>query len=113
GDGERVALANADVVVLSPSLERTDRAFVVHDAKAQRVAAQEDTLLLAYLIEPSRPQYPVDELAAEYGLELRPDPAAEEETEALVRRAAATARLAEPLLARVREREMETLYREI
>ena len=112
-DAERVALASEDVVVVSPSLERTDRAFLVHDAKAQRVTAEEDTLLLAYLIEPSRPQYPVDELAAEYGLELRPEPAAEEETEALVRRAAATARLAGPLLARVRERGMEPLYREI
>ena len=108
-----MALARADLVVVSPPFDRTDRAFVVHDAKAERVAAEEDTLLLAYLIEPSRPAYPVDELAAEYGLELRPEPAAEEETEALVRRAAATARLAGPLLERVRERGMEPLYREI
>jgi DNA polymerase-1 len=112
-DGDRVALATKDLVVMSPSFDRTDRPFVVHDAKAQRVSAEEDTLLLAYLIEPSRPAYPVDELAAEYGLELRPEPPAEEETEALVRRAAATARLAGPLLDRVRERGMEPLYREI
>ncbi len=113
GDGERMALADADEVVVSPRPERLERAFVVHDAKAQRVEAEDDTLLAAYLIEPSRPEYPLDELAAEYGLELEPEPAAEEETAALVRNAAATFRLRDLLLARVRERAMEPLYREI
>ncbi|MGH2922137.1 MAG: 5'-3' exonuclease H3TH domain-containing protein, partial [Gaiellaceae bacterium] len=110
-DSDRVAIAAGDEVVIGPRPKRLVGAFVVHDAKAQRVEADEDTLLLAYLIEPSRPEYPVDELAAEYGLELRPDPAVDEETEALVRRAAATSRLAGPLLERVRERGMEELYR--
>ena len=87
--------------------------FVVHDAKAQRVPAEDDTLLLAYLIEPSRPEYPLEELEAEYGLELEPEPPAEEETAALVRNAAATLRLRDLLLARVRERGMEPLYREV
>ena len=112
-DGDRIALGTADEVVVSPAPERLDGSFLVHDAKAQRVEAAEDTLLLAYLIEPSRPDYPVDELAAEYGFELQPEPAADEETEALVGRVAATARLAEPLLERVRERGMEELYREV
>ncbi len=70
-------------------------------------------MILAYLIEPGRASYELDDLAAEYGLELVPEPAAEEETAALVRRAAATLRLREPMLERVRERGSEHLYREI
>ena len=70
-------------------------------------------MILAYLIEPGRAEYALDELAAEYGVERVPEPEAEEETAALVRRAAATLRLREPLLARVRERGDEPLYREI
>jgi DNA polymerase-1 len=98
---------------VSPAPARLDRSVVVHDAKAQRVEAIDDTLLAAYLIEPSRPEYPLDELAAEYGLELEPEPAPEEETAALVRHAAATLKLRDLLVERVRERGMETLYREI
>jgi DNA polymerase I len=112
-DGERIALAVADRVVLSPPPARLDRPFVVHDAKTQRVRAEDDTLLAAYLIEPSRPEYPLDDLAAEYGLELEPEPAADDETAALVRHSAATLRLRDLLVARVRERGMEPLYREI
>jgi DNA polymerase I len=112
-EGDRAAITRGEEVVIGPRPQRLDGPFVVHDAKAQRVPAEEDTLLLAYLIEPSRPEYPVDELAREYGLELRPEPASDEETEALVRRAAATSRLAGPLLERVRERGMEPLYRDV
>src|SRR5439155_14239197 len=65
------------------------------------------------LIEPSRASYELDDLAAEYGVELLPQPEAEEETARLVRHAAATLRLREPLLERVRERGHEQLYREI
>jgi DNA polymerase I len=90
-----------------------DAALVVHDAKAARIDAADDTLLMAYLIEPGRSTYLLDDLAAEYGVELRPEPAADEETEALVRRAAATLRLAPQLRARVAERGHEPLYREI
>jgi len=112
-DGDRIAAASADEVVVSPRPPLLDGSFIVHDAKAQRVAATDDTLLAAYLIEPSRPEYPLDDLAAEYGLELEPEPSAEEETAALVRHAAATLRLRDLLVERVRERGMEPLYREI
>ena len=111
-DEERIAVADAERVVVSPA-ESVGRPVIVHDAKAQRVEAIDDTLLLAYLIEPSRPEYPLVELEAEYGLELEPDPPAEEETAALVRNAAATLRLRELLLERVRERDMEPLYRTV
>ena len=78
-----------------------------------RVDADDDTMILAYLIEPGRAEYELDDLAAEYGVELLPVPEAEEETAALVRHAAATLRLRDPLLERVRERGAEPLYREI
>src|SRR5213596_2453279 len=70
-------------------------------------------MILAYLIEPGRAEYDLDDLAAEYGIEMVPEPEAEEETAALVRQAAATLRLRDPLLERVRERGAEGLYREI
>src|SRR3989442_14350714 len=70
-------------------------------------------MILAYLIEPGRAEYDLDDLAAEYGVELVPEPATDEETAALVRQAAATLRLRDPLLERVRERGAESLYREI
>src|SRR5262247_957371 len=110
---ERIAAAVPERVVVSPRPLKLDGELIVHDAKAQRVPAKDDTLLLAYLIEPSRPEYPLEELEAEYGLELEPDPPAEEETAALVRNAAATLRLRDLLLERVRERGMEPLYRDV
>ncbi|MDQ3889911.1 MAG: DNA polymerase I [Actinomycetota bacterium] len=123
GDG-RFALAQEDVVVgdASPDLASRLRsaAVVVHDAKALRRAlgrgefdAADDTLLMAYLVEPGRPAYPVEELAEEHGVELRVEPPADPETEALVRRAAAPLRLADALGERVCERGLERLYREI
>jgi DNA polymerase-1 len=111
-DEGRIAAADGERVVVSPEA-KVERPVIVHDSKAQRVEAIDDTLLLAYLIEPSRPEYPLEELEAEYGLELEPDPAADEETTRLVRNAAATFRLRDLLLERVRERDMEPLYRDV
>jgi DNA polymerase I len=90
-----------------------DAQLVVHDAKAARVDAVDDTLLMAYLIDPGRAGYPLDDLAAEYGVELVPRPAADEETAALVRRAAATLRLDPLLRTRVAERGLDPLYRNV
>ncbi|MFL5940651.1 MAG: DNA polymerase I [Gaiellaceae bacterium] len=113
GDEERVAVAAGEEVVVSPRPERLEGELIAHDAKSLRVEAADDTMILAYLIEPGRAEYALDDLAAEYGVELVPVPEAEEETAALVRHAAATLRLREPLLERVRERGEEPLYREI
>jgi DNA polymerase-1 len=110
---DRAALASDEEVVVGPRPESLDGGLVAHDAKALRVAAADDTMIAAYLIEPSRASYELDDLAAEYGLELLPQPQTEEETAQLVRHAAATLRLREPLLERVRERGHESLYREI
>ena len=90
-----------------------DAALVVHDAKAARLEAGDDTLLMAYLIDPGRSSYPLDDLAAEYGVELVPQPATDDETAALVRRAAATLRLEPQLRARIAERGLEPLYRTV
>jgi DNA polymerase-1 len=97
----------------SPLTRRLEGELIAHDAKALRVEAADDTMILAYLIEPGRAEYALDDLAAEYGVELLPVPEAEEETAALIRHAAATLRLRDPLLERVRERGAEPLYREI
>ena len=117
-DADRAAVATGvEVVVLPRPTDRLLRgpgvAVVVHDAKTLRVDAADDTLLAAYLIEPGRATYELDELSAEYGLELAPEPAAEEETSALVRHAEAARRLAPLLRERVRERGSERLYDEI
>src|SRR5438477_728808 len=118
----RFALAREDGGVIVGSWDaalerRLDRADVVaHDFKAlPRLTMEpvEDTMLLAYLIEPGRAGYELDDLAAEYGVEPIPIPEPEEETAALVRHAGIPRRLAPTMLERVRERGAEDLYRTI
>jgi len=117
--GDRIAVAMDEVVVATrPSnrlLQGQDLALVAHDAKPLRLGlpVADDTMIAAYLIDPGRAEYALDDLMAEYGIELEPDPPAEEETAALVRHAEAARRLAEPLAAKVAERGSERLYREI
>ena len=84
----------SDVVSARATISRV----VAHDAKPLRLGepAADDTLIAAYLIDPGRAEYELDDLMAEYGVELEPDPPAEEETAALVRHAEAARRLAEP-----------------
>src|SRR5436309_1725259 len=112
-DEGRIALALGDEVVVSPRPERLEGMFVAHDAKALRVEAADDTMILAYLIDPARSEYLLDDLAAEYAVEAVAEPEAEEETARLVRHAAVTLRLRDPLLDRVRERGVEPLYRDV
>ena len=114
-DGDRVAVATGAEVIVAPmpSNSLLLGGVVVHDAKSLRVEAAEDTLIAAYLIEPGRATYDLDELAAEYGVAVTPQPAAEEETAALIRRAELPRRLAPLMLDRVVERGSERLYREI
>jgi DNA polymerase I len=118
----RFALAQEDDGVIIGSWEpanerRLDRADVIaHDFKAlPRLTMEpaEDTMLLAYLIEPGRAAYELDDLAAEYGVEPIPTPATDEETAALVRHAETPRRLAPTMHERVRERGAEDLYRNI
>jgi DNA polymerase-1 len=112
-EGDRAAVANGDEVVIGPRPAKVEGDVVVHDAKSQRVDAKEDTLLAAYLIDPGRAGYELDDLAAEYGVELLPTPATDEETRALVRRAETPRRLIGLLLERLDERGVTDLYRRI
>ncbi|MEP6812170.1 MAG: DNA polymerase I, partial [Actinomycetota bacterium] len=114
----RFALAQDDGVVIGPWDDEQvsrfrDAEIVAHDYKALPRLTQlpaEDTMIAAYLIEPGRPAYELDDLAAEYGVEALPDPEVEEDTAALVRAAEVPRRLAAPLRARLRERGSEDLY---
>ncbi|MBA2741072.1 MAG: DNA polymerase I [Actinobacteria bacterium] len=118
-DADRVAVATeaGEVIVTArPSnrlLQAPEARIAAHDAKALRVTAADDTMIAAYLIDPGRAEYLPSDLAAESGIELEPDPSAEEETAALVRRAEATRRLAPMLRERVRERGLERLYDDV
>jgi DNA polymerase-1 len=118
--GGRVAVADgAEVVVSDASPEELRRTLgsaelLTHDAKTQRLGrVRDDTLIAAYLVDPGRAGYELDDLAREQGLELVPEPAAEEETAALVRHAEAARRLAPQLRARLREWGVERLYDEV
>jgi DNA polymerase-1 len=110
---DRAAVGTGEEVVVGPRPASVEGELVVHDAKALRVQARDDTLLAAYLIEPGRATYELGDLAAEYGVEIVPDPPAEEETAALVRRAELPLRLVDLLLDRVKERGGEHLYRNV
>ncbi len=115
-DGDRAAVAVDGEVVIGapPAVDQLREAeLIVHDAKALGVDAREDTLLAAYLIDPGRASYELDDLAAEYGVELVPTPAADEDTVALVRRAETPRRLVAPLLGRLEERDLTQLYRTV
>ncbi|HEX3289788.1 MAG TPA: DNA polymerase I [Gaiella sp.] len=117
----RGGIATGDeVVVVEGSLGEIgvalgDAKILAHDAKRLRLgrAPADDTLIAAYLVDPGRAGYEIDDLAREHGLELVPDPAAEEETSALVSRAEAARRLAPQLRVRVREWGMERLYDDV
>ena len=117
--GDRVAVAYSEepvlVAPLPPDLGAAlrDAQVIAHDYKALprlTMLPAEDTMIAAYLIEPGRPAYELDDLANEYGVEALPEPAAEEETAALVRTAEVPRRLAPLLRARLRERGSEELY---
>ena len=112
-DGDRAAVATGEEVVVGPRPARVEGDLIVHDAKTLRVDARDDTLLAAYLIDPGRASYELGDLAAEYGVELVPSPPAEEETEALVRRAETPRRLVASLLERLEERGVTDLYRTV
>src|SRR5438552_50155 len=118
---DRFALAQDEGVTVGSwrpelAVRIPDGVLIAHDFKAlPRLTMQpaEDTMMLAYLIEPGRASYELDDLAREYGVEPIPTPVTDDETAALVRHAEIPRRLAPTLLERVRERGGEHLYREI
>ncbi|MFN2628702.1 MAG: DNA polymerase I [Gaiellaceae bacterium] len=93
-----------------------DARIVAHDFKALprlTMLPAEDTMIGAYLIEPGRPTYELDVLAAEYGVEAIPEPEADETTAFLVRAAEIPRRLAPRLRERLAERGSLNLYETI
>ncbi|HEX6701199.1 MAG TPA: DNA polymerase I [Gaiellaceae bacterium] len=117
----RFALAQDDGVVVGAwlpeyELRLRDAEVVAHDFKSlPRLTMQpaDDTMIAAYLIEPGRPGYELDDLAREYGVEALPEPEAEEETAELVRHAETARRLAPRMRERLVERGNDELYRTI
>jgi DNA polymerase-1 len=117
----RFALARDDGVLVGPWDDALvprlrDAQIVAHDYKALPRLTQlpaDDTMIASYLIEPGRPAYALDDLAAEYGVEALPEPGTEEDTAALIRAAEVPRRLAAPIRARLVERGSERLYDEI
>jgi DNA polymerase-1 len=119
-DGRLAAATGGEVVVCDVGRSEVRRfveptSVATHDAKTLRLGAPpaDDILLAAYLVDPGRSGYELDDLAREHGLELVPEPATEEETATLVRHAEAARRLAPQLRARVREWGSEVLYDEV
>jgi DNA polymerase-1 len=126
-DGGRVAVAEADAPVVVtgeldglPAALRDCERLVVHASgtlprELWRAGLEpaDDTEIAAYLIDPNRSGYVLDDLTAEYGLEVQPDPPAEPETEALVRRAAGTLALVGPLRERLEALDLVSLYRDV
>jgi DNA polymerase I len=114
-EADRCAVATETETIVGPrpASQLRDAQLTVHDAKALRVRAKDDTLLAAYLIEPGRASYELDDLAAEYGVGVRPVPEADEETTALLRRAALPPRLVAQMRARLLERGNLELYETI
>src|SRR5438270_6381449 len=117
----RFALAQEDGVVVGDwapeyELRLRDADVVAHDFKSlPRLTMQpaEDTTIAAYLIEPGRPAYELDDLAREYGVEALPSPEAEEETAELVRHAETARRLAPRMRERLVGRGHDELCRTI
>ncbi len=116
-EGGRFGLAGDEGVVVGdwkPELAArlASASVAVHDAKALRLpfTAADDIMLAAYLIEPGRSEYVLDDLAAEYGIEVEPEPSAEETTAALVRHAEFVRLLAGPMRERLVERGSLELY---
>ena len=115
--GDRIALAREDgVVVTGPVpaevLGRSD--LVAHDYKSlwpllpETNALSFDTQLAAYLIDPGRQDYRLDDLLEESAVELEVE--GDDETRALVRAAAGPLRIRPRLAERLEDTGMDDLY---
>jgi DNA polymerase-1 len=109
GDGAAVVVVDEDVGRVIEALR--DARVLTHGLKHPDLLPAGDTALAAYLLDPGRPNYEIDDLAEEAGLGLQV--AAEEETAGMVRAAAAIRRLHPRAAERLAQREMTDLYREI
>jgi DNA polymerase-1 len=102
-----VVAARGDEVL--PALR--DRKVLIHGLHLPGLEPAGDTQLAAYLIDPGRAGYEVDDLAEETGVELSVQ--SDDETAALVRAAAAIPRLHGEMVPKLEARELSTLYHDI
>jgi DNA polymerase-1 len=109
GDGADVVVIEAETTRLVEALR--DRGVITHGLKHPALTPAGDTAIATYLLDPGRATYEIDEMAEEAGLGLQA--AADEETSALVRGAAAVRRLHPRAAERLAEREMTDLYEQI
>jgi DNA polymerase-1 len=109
GDGADVVVVQADTARVVEALR--DRRVLTHGLKHPALVPGGDTAIAAYLLDPGRATYEIDDLAEEMGLGLQV--AADDETSALVRAAAATRRLHPRAAERLAERDMTSLYQDI
>jgi DNA polymerase I len=113
--GDEVLVAETETLAAF-TLARGERPLVAHDWKTIAMAddpsvappLEHDTMVAAYLIDPARRGYPLDELATESGVG-----AAVEGADGVAERAVLTRVLAERQLARLEEDGLTRLFREI
>ena len=113
--GNEVLVAEAETLAAF-TLARGERPLVAHDWKTIAMAddpsvappLEHDTMVAAYLIDPARRGYPLDELATESGVG-----ATVEGADGVAERAVLTRVLAERQLARLEEDGLTRLFREI
>ena len=117
---DEVLVAEVDTLAAFTAA-RGDRPLVAHDWKAIATADDEpasaprlahDTLIAAYLIDPARRGYPLDELAAEAGLAVRLEGDADDAA-GVAERAVLTHAIAERQLVRLEEDGLTRLLHEI
>jgi DNA polymerase I len=113
--GDEVLVSEAETLAAF-SMARADHPVVAHDWKTIAMAddacaappLQHDTMVAAYLIDPARRGYPLDELATELGLGARIDGA-----DGVAERAVLTRLLAERQRERLDEDGLTDLFHEI
>ena len=113
--GGEVLVAEAETLT-ALTMALAERPMVTHDWKttavseeaAPAVALEHDTMIAAYLIDPARRGYPLDELSAEAGIA-----AAVEGANGIAERAVVTRVLAERQRARLEEDGLTRLFHEV
>jgi DNA polymerase I len=113
--GDEVLVAEAETLAAF-TMARGERPLVAHDWKTIAMAddpcaappLEHDTMVAAYLIDPARRGYPLDELATESGVG-----AAVEGADGVAERAVLTRVLAERQVARLEDDGLTPLFREI
>jgi DNA polymerase I len=111
-----VAAADGDAVVITAAPEQLVTALagkdvVTHGAHVPGLLPAGDTQIAAYLLDPGRADYTIDDLAEEYG--VAPLVQADQETAALVTGAATQSRIHAKMAERIEQRGMTALYRDI